>query len=46
MLKSSKEFDLVLTFDLDHLTKNLDTIDKLKLDTMVEFTGYIHHLGR
>ncbi len=46
MPHSSKEYDLVLTFDLDHLSKNLGEIDKLTLDTFIQFTGYIHHLGR
>jgi len=46
MPKSSKDYDLVLTFDLDHLSKNIKTLDQLTLDTDIEFSGYIHHLGR
>ncbi len=46
MPRSSKEFDLVLSMDNEHLKRNLDKIDKLRLDTVIEFTGYIHHLGR
>ena len=46
MPKSSKDYDLVLTFDNEHVGKNLETIQKLSLDTFIEFIGYIHHLGR
>jgi hypothetical protein len=46
MPRSSKEFDLVLSMDNEHLVRNLQKIDKLRLDTLIEFTGYIHHLGR
>ena len=41
---SSKEFDIVVQFDSEHLMKNFDVIDSLHTGTVIEFTGYITKL--
>ena len=42
---SQQDYDLTLSFDLEHFERNKDTLDRLKVGSDIEFTGFLRNLG-
>jgi hypothetical protein len=39
------DYDLLLTFDGEHLVKNQAVLDKLHHGFKIKFTGFLHSIG-
>ena len=42
---SQQDYDLTLAFDRDHYDRNKETLDRLKVGSDIEFTGFVRNLG-
>ena len=42
---SQQDYDLTLAFDIEHFERNEAILDRLKVGSDVEFTGFVRNLG-